>query len=55
MGSEKVDQYDYTFQLCTPENNFGAVYQIETIGDKKKTLIGMSNASFALGGGELMF
>jgi len=49
-GSEQADVYDYTFQLCTPENNFGAVYQIETSGDKKKTILGMSNASFALGG-----
>ena len=48
-GSSDTDVYDYTLQLCTTDDKYGAVYQIDKT-QNKKTLLGMSNASFALGG-----
>ncbi|XP_065060904.1 cation-dependent mannose-6-phosphate receptor-like isoform X2 [Rhopilema esculentum] len=52
-GSSDTDVYDYTLQLCTTDDKYGAVYQIDKT-QNKKTLLGMSNASFALGGTNLI-
>ena len=54
-GGSTKDVYYYTIQLCTPEDNFNAVYQIDRTQINKHTLLGMSNASFAFGGGNYDF
>lgn len=49
-GSTSEDVYDYTLQFCTSDDGkFDAAYQIDKSANKR-TLLGKSSSSFALGG-----